>query len=516
MRDISEIRADLSAAEARANRLGDEMMSYADRELSRGDVERFERLERGVVNARDDAQRYRDEWRDAIQRSASRGYVEDGDGARGRDRGDRGADNLSAGLLQSGRPYDHDTEDAIISRALRVVDGRHRELTTAAGDHVTELLRAERTDEYDPGYLARRLLITESRDYKSGLTRAIAAAQSGMPAILTAPEAEALRSYQGLENLYQRGFSAWSAGDDAIARAMSEGTTTAGGFGVPSLIDPSIILTSGAADAPLVKICRIVNVTTNTWKGISSAAMSWSYDSEAAAVSDDSVTLAQPTVTVFMARGYLPYSIEVGMDVPDWLGQMGQLLDQGYNDLLATKTMTGTGSGEPFGLFVALSNSTSVVTPTTDGSFGGPDIFKVWGALPERYRARATWVMSVQCQNAIRQFAASTSATSAYFSIDLTGGTFRINDRPVVISDYAPTGVGGSIPGTTGLQNILAVGDVGRSYLMANRAGMSIEAVPLVMDTSTGRPTGQRGMFAWSRHGFDSVDDNGFRMLQNQ
>ena len=244
--------------------------------------------------------------------------------------------------------------------------------------------------------------------------------------------------------------------------------------------------------------------------------MSWSYDTEAAEVSDDMATLAQPSVTVHMARGMIPYSIEVGQDYPGFATEMGRLLDQGYTDLLAVKTITGTGTGEPWGIFTAIDQtSASEVTPTTDGSFGGVDVFKVWNALPERYRSRATWVMSVHVESAVRQFAASAGSSSAYFTVDLTGdGVSRINGRPVVVTDYAPT-FSGSVPGTTGAQNILVVGDFS-NYVIAQRAGMSVEQIPMLWGSSNRLPTGQRGLFAWARNGGDSVNDNGFRLLQNQ
>jgi HK97 family phage major capsid protein len=128
-------------------------------------------------------------------------------------------------------------------------------------------------------------------------------------------------------------------------------------------------------------------------------------------------TLAQPSVTVHMARGYIPYSIEVQQDYPGFAAEMMKLLDQGYTDLLAAKTVTGSGSGEPRGIFTALdANTNDEVVTTTDGSFGGEDIFKVWNALPERYRPRSTWLMSVHVQSAIRRFAASATANSAYFT----------------------------------------------------------------------------------------------------
>lgn len=359
---------------------------------------------------------------------------------------------------------------------------------------------ADPDNGFDGTYIARRALLTERPIYRSAFRKYVAGRDAFA---FTAEEQSAIADFARFERF-------------EIRRALSENTTTAGGFGIPVLIDPSIIITSGAADVPLLRICRVENVTNNLWQGISSAGMTWSYSTEGTEVSDNSPTLAQPTVRVHMPKGFLPYSIEVSMDYPGFATEFGRLIDSGYNDLLATKSMTGTGTNEPFGIFVALSNATSVVTPTTDGSFGGPDVFKAWNALPERFRTNATWVMSVNVQSAIRQFAASQSATSAYFSIDLTGGTFRINDRPVIITDYAPTGVGGSVPGTTGLQNIMAVADFNQAYLWVNRVGMSVEQIPMLMGSGSRFPTGQRGLFAWSRNGGNIVSTRAGVLLQNQ
>jgi len=270
-------------------------------------------------------------------------------------------------------------------------------------------------------------------------------------------------------------------------------------------------------DAPLLRVCRIEQVTNNIWKGVSSAGMTWSFDTEAAEVSDDTATLAQPSVTVHMGRGLIPYSIEVGQDYPGFASEMSRLLNQGWMDLLALKTMTGTGSGEPWGIFTAIDQtSASEVVTTTDGSFGGVDVFKTWNALPERYRSRATWVMNVTVESTVRQFAASAGSSSAYFTVDLTqDGVSRINGRPVILTDYAPAGVSGVVPGTTGAQNILVVGDFS-NYLIAQRAGMSVEQIPMLWGSGNRLPTGQRGLFAWARVGGDSIADNAFRLLQNQ
>jgi HK97 family phage major capsid protein len=104
-----------------------------------------------------------------------------------------------------------------------------------------------------------------------------------------------------------------------------------------------MIEVSGAADAPLLQISRTVTITTDAWKGVSSAGVTWSYDAEASAVSDDTPTLAQPTIPVYAARGFIPYSIEVGQDYPGFADEMSALLSQGFVNLLAKGTMTGSG-----------------------------------------------------------------------------------------------------------------------------------------------------------------------------
>jgi HK97 family phage major capsid protein len=369
------------------------------------------------------------------------------------------------------------TRGEIRDAALKVLEGNTRGLASRQVDNVDKLINT-RSELCDGGEIAKRLLLTENDAYRSAFLKASTQAS---PAF-TAEETKAVNEF----------------------RAMSL-TDANGGFGVPVLIDSSIILSSGAADAPLLSISRVVTITTDEWKGVSSAGVTWSYDAEATEVSDDSPTLAQPNVVTYKAAGFIPYSLEVGMDYPGFADEMRRLLDAGYVDLVAKQTMTGT---TPVGIFTAIdAAAASEVVVTTDGAFGAVDLLKVWGALPERYRSRATWVMSTDVENEIRSFGVD---NDAYYTVNLAaGGTGTLFGRPVVLSDYAP-----SFTGTTGAANILVVGDFSQ-YVIAQRAGMSLEFIPNLFGVTTGRPTGQRGWYAYARHGFDSVNDNGFRLLQN-
>jgi HK97 family phage major capsid protein len=153
-------------------------------------------------------------------------------------------------------------------RALRIIDNRTATAHMTAGekDQVERQVRIDTT-------VARRVLVTENEHYRSAFAKAVTNPQATL--YLDDDERKAMRAWDEF-------------------RAMSEGTTTAGGFGIPVFIDPSIIMTAQATNNPFLQICRQVNVNTKQWLGVSSAGVSWSFDTEASAVSNDSPTLAQP------------------------------------------------------------------------------------------------------------------------------------------------------------------------------------------------------------------------------
>lgn len=368
--------------------------------------------------------------------------------------------------------------------ALRILDDRESNhiLNSNQGDLLNRRVRsATHTD------LARRVLVTENEHYRSAFHKLMV---HGSSTVLTADEQTAMLRYQEY-------------------RAQSEGATAAGGFAIPVFIDPSVILTDQETDNPFLTIARQVTVNTNAWKGVSAAGVSWSFDTEAATVSDDSISLAQPTVSVFTARGFIPYSIEIGEDWPGFQAEMARLLAEGYDELLIDKFSRGSGVNEPRGVITALdANTNSEVGSTTDGAFGFEDVYKVWKSLPQKYRRRASWMMSVDINNKIRQFGAANVYHAATVALP-AGAAEILFSRPVYESPYFP-----DFTATTGAENRLVVGDFS-NYVVARRTGMNVELVPQLFDTVNNRPTGQRGWFAYARIGGNVVNDLAFRMLQN-
>lgn len=378
-------------------------------------------------------------------------------------------------------------------RRMSIPEARDRALRTLDDRNAAAHLRSDQKDEVERQIrkstdIARRILVTENDEYRSAWMRMVT--DPNAVATLTDEERQALRSY-------------------AEYRAASEGTATAGGLGVPVFIDPSIIMTAQGTDNPFLQLARSVDVNTNTWKGVSSAGVSWSFDTEGNEVSDDAPTLAQPAVTVFMARGFIPYSIEVGQDYPGFADEMNTLLASGYDELLVSKLTAGTGTNEPQGILTALSANTNVrVAVTTAGSIGAPDPYKVWQALPQRFRRKASWLMSVGTNDAVRQL--GTANVYHAYTVNLPEGwadsLFR---RGVYESPYMPD----PTTSTTQTIGLAVVGDFS-NYVIARRGGMSVELIQNLVGANH-RPTGQRGWFAYSRIGGGSANDLGFRLLVN-
>ena len=222
-------------------------------------------------------------------------------------------------------------DDDVRDQALGALKERGADLGLRSDqlDQADNLLRSVLSAEnpnLDGSYIARRTLITESPAYRCAFQQLL----TQQHPLLTEAEIRSVRALRELES-----------------RAMSEGH---GRPGVPVFIDPTIILTSGAGQAPIMDVCRVERITTNQWKGVTAASMAWWWDAEGSAVSDDSPTLAQPVVPVYMARGFLPYSIEVGEDYPGFAESCATLLAQGALDLLATANATGSGSSQPTGV----------------------------------------------------------------------------------------------------------------------------------------------------------------------
>lgn len=324
--------------------------------------------------------------------------------------------------------------------------------------------------------------------------------------IVATTSGDYVRNFRKVMSAWMRGQRDASA-ETFLTRAMSIGTTTAGGFAVPEQMDPNVVwLDAGTLNA-VRRLARVVQATGDTWEGLTGTPGSWSWDAEAVEVSDDSVTLGRPSVSIHMARGFIPFSIEVQGDYPGFLGDMQTALVRGRDTLEGEAHIDGTGTGQPFGITVALAGGGQEINTATLATFAIADVYTTQETLAARYRSASSWLGHNAVGNAIRQF--DTSGGAGLWERIGADRPALLLGRPYVESEEMDSDV------TTTGQEILVYGDFS-NYVIADRIGMSVELVPHLFGATNRFPTGQRGLFAYFRSGADSINDLGFVQLQVQ
>lgn len=368
--------------------------------------------------------------------------------------------------------------------ALRLLDRNAGHLSADQKTHVESLVRSPSIpDVTDTDALSRHIALTSSDAYVSAFRKLTGPKASAIVAI-TEREAEIVA---------------------AVTRAsMAEGSGSTGGYAVPAFLDPTIALNAQGSANPIRRLARNETITTNKWKGVDSAGVTWSFVGEGVASTDASPTVGQPTVDVHTGRAWITYSIELEQDAVALDSQLFALLSAGWEEKVAEILATGSGTGEGKGVITALDAITgSEVTITAAGALAPVDISKAWVALPDRARDSASWVMN----ESVREAIAAWGDEYGNRSVDLGGRLEKIRNRPVYSTDKFP-----DIATTTGSANQIVVGDFS-GYMVVQRAGMTVEPVQTVVD-GDGRPVGKRGLFAWARIGSDVVDSGLLRLLQ--
>ncbi len=306
-------------------------------------------------------------------------------------------------------------------------------------------------------------------------------------------------------------------------RALSEGTGSAGGYAIVYTLDPTVVPTSNFSVNPFRAIARVEPISgTNEWRAITSGAITAAYAAEGTEASDNAPTLAQPDIFAERAQAFVPFSIELAQDWAALQTEMASLLQDAKDDLEATKFALGAGHGsnEPKGIITAATNTT---TAGGTAAFAIADLYKVFEALPARFRPRAQWMGHLFALDKIRQF--DTAGGSGVW-IDPMGvnnvrglgpqadaaasGTVSETMIPKLLNRnvWESTAMDSAL--TTG-KKILVIGDW-RYFVIVERVGMDIEILPQLLGSNR-RPTGQRGLYAFWRNSSDALSASAFQVL---
>jgi HK97 family phage major capsid protein len=459
--------------------------------LTRGEEERAERLSTGFERAEAEVAVLRAKWGEEMQNEIAAGRMISEHGHTTKDLDDDPFGEPKSVGTPRGRYADpwslagdvwatkHSGPVEMRARAYSAIERMHG-TNDARRETMTKII--EEFDD-DDARLSRLLLATSSPPYVRAFSEA---ARNPTQPLLSQQEVDAVRHVR------------------SEARAMSL-TDSEGGFLVPFQLDPTVIITSDGTTNPVRQAARKVIATGDTWNGVSSAAVSWSVDAEATEVSDDATTFAQPSIPIYKLAGFVPISLEAAADASNVAQEVSRLLAFGKDTLEGALLTTGTGTAQPTGIITELNGaSPPVVSATTNDEFGSIDVYALDEALPARYRARATWMAHRAIYNTVRQF--DTSGGAAMWERFAADVPAQLLGRPALENSDMDGALG------TSDDYILVFGDFD-NYVIADRIGMAVEFIPHLFG-SNHRPTGQRGWYAYSRLGAESVNDAAFKLLK--
>ncbi len=358
--------------------------------------------------------------------------------------------------------YD-DLMQAYRDGAMKIIEEQrflHPEMSQEkAQDNVARLLDTVDLARGDDGErsLARRVIATSSKGYQREWTRYIKSGTVG----------------REMER----------------AASLSSGS---GGYAVPVVLDPTVILVSSGVLNPIRQIARVESFVGNTYEFITSTGITASYGNEATEASDGAPALVQPIAYAEKAQAFVPMSIEIAEDWGAVQSAMGVMFSDAKDTLENVQFLQGLGhaSHAPQGL-IAAGGATAVVSTATTAVVAAADLYSLEAALAPRWQARATFVGNRAVFQKIRQF---DTAGGASLWVQLQ------NSNPPTLLGYdAHIWSSYSSATTTSGSTVLTLGDFSQ-FLIADRVGMNVEFIPHLFGGSNRYPTGQRGLYCYWRN----------------
>jgi len=303
---------------------------------------------------------------------------------------------------------------------------------------------------------------------------------------------------------YQQAFRDYIEDPQGNAQRAALSLTLAnGGYLLPFVLDPTVILTNSGSANPWRRISNVKQTTSNTWNGVTSAGVTAAWLAEGSAAADSTPTVGNVVVTPQKAAAWVFGSYEVLEDT-DFGQQLPRLLADAKDRLEEAAFATGAGSGGvPQGV---ITGATTVTTTATTLVIAVGDVYGVHGALPPRFRNApgCAWVANVAIINTFRQL---DTAGGASFWTNLGKG------QPETLLG-APIYESTTMSSTKAVGSLEAVfGDFGQ-FIVVDRVGVSLIYEPLIKDQATARPSGQAGWFMFWRTGSTVATANAFRVMK--
>ena len=482
--DLNTIRERLEQERKDRARLFSELENVRARAQADGDsaglTERTANLNRGVEAADARIADMEAEYGRTAERTA---YLERQGGDRRNVEGEVPATDRTAAR----KPQNENRE-----QALRTIE-RHRDSFDDGAASRTE--RLVRQESWLNDWVSRYLAAVGDPAYAGAFAKIM-----GDPTLghlrMNAEEVEAVRAVSAVQQ----------------ERALAVGAGATGGFAIPIQIDPTIVLTSAGALNPVRQLARVETMISNELRLVTSAGVTSQYRAEAATMTDNSPTLAQPVITARRWDSFVPYSWETTGDWPSGglENELVRLIADAQNINDASVFFSGTSSSnQPNGLMSSLGTSQQIQTAGT-ATLAAGDVWALKAAVPTRFQPTTT-------------IAAPPAMVDKFYRLVPNASTVE----PQIMASRDSALVGRQVAewtfnaGTSiASGGTLAIAGDFKQYVIGDRLGLTAIPIPALFSGNTaggfGYPTGQAGLVVWGRTGAVCANPDAFRVLTSR
>ena len=323
---------------------------------------------------------------------------------------------------------------------------------------------------------------------------------------------------------YRAAFRAYLAdprANEYHLRAIQLGNAS-GGYLLPYVLDPTIVLTNNSSANPYRRISRVEQTTSNAWQGVNSAGVNAALIAEGATAADGAPTdFAQIQVAPKKFVAWVLATYEAADDT-NFGEQLPGLFADAKDRVESQYFATGSGTLAPLGIIAAMSGVGRVAPGATGTAFqsstastgGANDVYALQAALPPRFRqsSKAAWVGNISILNKVRGLDVY---GGGQFWANLTSDTPpSLLGQPIYEgSDFPAVTTGTSAASGSG-STTLMFGDW-QNFVIVDRVGVSMLYNPMVMGSGNASqlPAGEAGWYMYWRTGSTTGTTAAFRYL---
>lgn len=247
--------------------------------------------------------------------------------------------------------------------------------------------------------------------------------------VITAP-ANAMATQE-----YRNGFDAYIAGHniEEYKAAMTEGAADDGGYTVPESYQTTVLEKLNTLSATR-SISNVLATTSTTNVPVEGDAPTFLWIDESGSYGETKSTFANKQIKAWKLGGIIKVSDELLKDTAiNFDAYMSGQIAKGIDKAEAPAFCTGDGTNKPTGYATGLS-ATADTTTASVAAITAPEVAKIYYALPEAYRKRATWRFNTKTLQAIREL--NDGNGHYFYKEEIKNG--MIEGRPFKIDENMP------------------------------------------------------------------------------